>query len=147
MGLACGAVLAVVDFVHMIRRQGIITLEDLFEEMLLLEIHDEHDTKFVDLNMEERINERSKVRRMPDSAGDMVRSLILSCNGCIFGCAQAHIHDIPPKWLTHYGFDEITDEEYEASFKGHSLGSLAQAAGANTFEARGDSSTEQAGTG
>ena len=83
MDLACGAVLVVVNFAHMIRRQGIITLEDLFEEMLLLQIHDEHDTKFVDLGMDERINERSKVRRMPDSVGEMARSLILNCSGCI----------------------------------------------------------------
>ena len=30
--------------------------------------------------------------------------------------------------MTHYGFDEITDEEYQAAFKAHSLGSLAKAA-------------------
>jgi hypothetical protein len=58
---------------------------------------------------------------------------------------QAHIHDIPPKWLTHYGFDEISDAEYEAAFKDHSLGSLARAASATAEE--GDSATEQAGTG
>jgi hypothetical protein len=39
--------------------------------------------------------------------------------------SQAHIHEIPPKWMTHYGFDEITDEEYQAAFKSHSLGDLA----------------------
>eukprot|EP01043_Picozoa_sp_COSAG02_P102839 COSAG02_NODE_38855_length_424_cov_0.636923_2_plen_39_part_01 len=39
----------------------------------------------------------------------------------MLGCVQAHIHDIPPKWLTHYGFDEISDAEYEAAFKDHSL--------------------------
>jgi hypothetical protein len=27
--------------------------------------------------------------------------------------------------MTHYGFDEITDEEYQAAFKSHSLGDLA----------------------
>ena len=56
-----------VDFAHSARLQGIVTLEDLFEEMLLLEIHDEHDTKFVDLNQEEKVNQRSKVRRFTES--------------------------------------------------------------------------------
>ena len=76
---------------------GIVTLEDLFEEMLALEIHDEHDVRLADMDMETKVNTRSK----------------------------AHIHEIPPRWLTHYGFDELTEEDYAASFSLHSLGDLA----------------------
>lgn len=68
--LACDAICDCLDFARLKRAQGIVTLEDLFEEMLALEIHDEHDTKYVDLNMESRINERSKVRRMADRLGN-----------------------------------------------------------------------------
>ena len=113
--------------------------------MLLLEIHDEHDTKVVDqLDMDERINERSKVRsqRYTPNPSTAIVDLLL-CGSAFFSCAliprhlfclmamtmtsQAHIHEIPPKWMTHYGFDEITDEEYQAAFKSHSLGDLMNA--------------------
>ena len=93
MGLACGALLAVVDFAHMIRRQGIITLEDLFEEMLLLEIHDEHDTKYVDLNMDERINERSKVRKIPVRLENARSSILIRDGVHTWLCAGAHPRD------------------------------------------------------
>ena len=66
---------------------GIITLEDLFEEMILMEITDEHD-KYAEISVEEKIGKR---------------------NGF-------HVHETPPEWLTHYqlppvdgaGVDEVT---------------------------------------
>ena len=46
--------------------------------------------------------------------------------------SKAHIHDVPPRWLSHFGatHEDMPDDEYAAMFTKQSLRTLAEDANA-----------------
>lgn len=75
----------------------------------------------------------AKGARAPGARDPIVFLCVLrSCDA-----RQASIHEVPPRWLSHYGSGQakVNDAEYAAMFTSHTLASLAEADGANVVPA------------